>query len=240
MSDFVYGINTCKQYLKKPQTIEQVYLSDHFKNQAVLKLLKDQKIKYEKKDSKFLDKLSNYGNHQGIILKIANFKYYELDDLIRNDNQGLIVLLDGISDPHNLGAILRICDACGVDGVIIGKHRCASLNGTVAKVSTGAIDSVKVCQVTNLANTLKKLKEKGYWIVGSDVDPKAQVYTQLKYDFPTVLVIGSEGEGMSNLVKKQCDFLVYLPMLGKVTSLNASVATGVLLYEVVNKRNTEK
>ena len=145
-------------------------------------------------------------------------------------------MLDGLEDPHNLGAILRTCDAVGVDGVIIGKNRSVSLNATVAKVSTGAIHHVKVAQVTNLTRTLEELKKKSFWVVGCELE-NSQDYRAVDYNMPTVLVIGSEGFGISRLVKKSCDIHVVLPMVGHVNSLNASVATAVLLYQVYNSRH---
>ena len=145
----------------------------------------------------------------------------------------VIVMLDSLEDPHNLGAILRTCDAAGVDGVIIGKNRSVRLNDTVAKVSTGAIDYVKVVEVTNLTNTIKDLKKKGYWIVGAEAIDESKYYDQMKYDMPTCLVVGSEGKGISDLVRKNCDFLVKIPMLGHVNSLNASVSCSILIYEII-------
>ena len=155
---------------------------------------------------------------------------------IPENKQPLLLMLDGLEDPHNLGAILRTCDAVGVDGVIIGKNRSVGLNGTVAKVSTGAIHHVKVAQVTNLTRTLEDLKKKAFWIVGCELE-NSQDYRSVDYNMPTVLVIGSEGFGMSRLVKKSCDINVVLPMVGHVNSLNASVAASVLLYQVYNSRH---
>ena len=155
---------------------------------------------------------------------------------IPENKQPLLLMLDGLEDPHNLGAILRTCDAVGVDGVIIGKNRSVGLNGTVAKVSTGAIHHVKVAQVTNLTRTLEDLKKKAFWVVGCELE-NSQDYRSVDYNMPTVLVIGSEGFGMSRLVKKSCDINVVLPMVGHVNSLNASVAASVLLYQVYNSRH---
>ena len=150
-------------------------------------------------------------------------------------NNGLIVMLDGLEDVHNLGAIIRTCECAGVDGVIYKSHNSVKVNDTVAKVACGALEYVKVAEVTNLVNTIKDLKKKGYWIVGSDGNCDLS-YTDLKYDFNTVLIIGSEGKGMSRLVKQECDYIVSLPMKGQVTSLNASVAAGILIYNIINLR----
>ena len=157
----------------------------------------------------------------------------------RAKKPGLLVALDGIQDPHNVGAILRTCDCTGVDGVILTKHNSCGLTPTVVKASTGAAYTVPVSIVTNLSQTLRNLKQEGYWVVGTDMKD-AREYREGMYDSPTVLVIGSEGQGISNLVKKQCDYMVYLPMVGSITSLNASVAAAVLMYEVYNQRNPIK
>ena len=170
---------------------------------------------------------------------IENYRYYTIDEILKDipeNKQPLLLMLDGLEDPHNLGAILRTCDAVGVDGVIIGKNRSVGLNGTVAKVSTGAIHHVKVAQVTNLTRTLEDLKKKAFWVVGCELE-NSQDYRSVDYNMPTVLVIGSEGFGMSRLVKKSCDINVVLPMVGHVNSLNASVAASVLLYQVYNSRH---
>ena len=176
---------------------------------------------------------------QGIAAKIDDYKTYTIEELVAGVPKGktpLFVMLDELEDPHNLGAILRTCDCVGVDGVIIGKHRGVKLTPTVAKVSTGAIDTVKVAVVTNLAQTLKGLKKEGFWVAGADFD-NSQDYRQASYDMPLVLVVGSEGFGISPLVKKNCDFFVRLPMEGSVSSLNASVACAVLLYQIYAQRN---
>ena len=178
------------------------------------------------------------GNHQGAVLEIEGYSYVDVDEIISNPKgkYPFIVMLDGLEDPHNLGAILRTCDAGGVDGVIIGKNRSVHLNNTVAKVSTGAIEHVKVSEVTNLTTTIKYLKKQGYWIVGAEACDKSVLYTDIKYDMPVCLVIGSEGKGISRLVTENCDFLVKIPMVGHVNSLNASVSCSILIYEVIRSR----
>lgn len=185
-----------------------------------------------------MDQLLN-GNHQGIAACIDDYKTWELEELLESIPQGkqpLLVMLDGLEDPHNLGAILRTCDCIRADGVIIGKHRNVRLTPTVAKVSTGAIDTVKVSVVTNLVQAIKYLKKQGYWVVGTDFE-NSRDYREGQYDVPLVLVIGSEGFGISSLVKKNCDYCVRLPMEGSVSSLNASVATGILLYQIHAQRH---
>lgn len=237
MGQFVYGKNVVRQLLDDKKKIYEVILMEGFKDKELENSIKSQNIKYTYMNRKKMD-VKLEGNHQGIAAFIDDYKTYSVDEIVNSipkDKMPLIVMLDGIEDPHNLGAILRTCDCIGVDGVIIGKHRSASLTPTVAKVSTGAIDSIKVSAVTNLSKTLQQLKDKGYWVAGADID-NAQDYRKASYDMPLVLVIGSEGFGISSLVKKNCDFCIKLPMLGKVTSLNASVACGILLYEVYAAR----
>ena len=226
MSEYVFGKNSFFEALNNKRIIKAYVLND--------KEIKDKGIPYQICDRKMLDKLSKSGNHQGYVAEVKEFKMAKVDDMIREKN-GLIVMLDGIQDVHNLGAIIRTCECAGVDGVIYKSHNAVKVNDTVAKVASGALEYMKVAEVTNLANTIKELKKKGYWIVGSAGDAK-QFYTDLKYDMNTVLVIGAEGKGMSRLVKEECDFIVKLPMYGKVTSLNASVAAGILIYNIINNR----
>ena len=199
----------------------------------------DVRVFLEFVDKKEFDKKVGKVVHQGVMAYIENYRYYSIDEILNSiqpEKQPLLLMLDGLEDPHNLGAILRTCDAIGVDGVIIGKNRSVGLNATVAKVSTGAIHHVKVAQVTNLTRTLEDLKKKSFWIVGCELE-NSQDYRSVDYNMPTVLVIGSEGFGMSRLVKKSCDINVVLPMEGHVNSLNASVAASVLLYQVYNSRH---
>ena len=226
MSDYVFGKNSFFEALNNKRIIKAYVLND--------REVKDKGIKYQICDRKMLDKLSKSGNHQGYVAEVKEFKMARVEDMTK-ENNGLIVMLDGIQDVHNLGAIIRTCECAGVDGVIYKSHNAVKVNDTVAKVASGALEYMKVAEVTNLVNTIKDLKKKGYWIVGSAGDAK-QFYTDLKYDMNTVLVIGAEGKGMSRLVKEECDFVVKLPMYGKVTSLNASVAAGILIYNIINSR----
>ena len=226
MSEYVFGKNSFFEALNNKRIIKAYVLND--------REIKDKGIAYEICDRRFLDKLSKSGNHQGYVAEVKEFKMAKVEDMIKEKN-GLIVMLDGIQDVHNLGAIIRTCECAGVDGVIYKSHNAVKVNDTVAKVASGALEYMKVAEVNNLVNTIKELKKKGYWIVGSAGDAK-QFYTDLKYDMNTVLVIGSEGKGMSRLVKEECDFIVKLPMFGKVTSLNASVAAGILIYNIINNR----
>lgn len=182
----------------------------------------------------------NDGNHQGVIAHVAAYQYSELDDLFKLAEQRneppFFLILDEIEDPHNLGSIMRTADAVGAHGIIIPKRRAVGLTATVAKVSTGAIEYIPVVRVTNIARTIEELKERGIWIAGTDAKG-SQDYRRLDGSMPIGLVIGSEGKGMGRLIRDKCDFLFHLPMEGKVTSLNASVAAAILMYEVHRKRH---
>jgi len=238
MISYVYGKNVGLAVIEDHRTIHKVYLSSEVYSGQWKTLLERHKLDYEIVDKRQLDKLSDNGNHQGIVLAIEEYQTYGLAELLvvlPKDELSLLVLLDGIEDPHNLGAILRNCDGAGAQGVIIAKHRRAPLNATVAKVSSGAIANVKVAEVSNLTQAIKQLKKAGYWIVGCDAGGE-DIYQQ-KFDMPIVLVIGAEGKGISRLVKENCDYLFSLPMRGKLTSLNASVASGIAMYQIQHQRS---
>lgn len=237
-SEYIYGKNPVLALLEGNKEIINIYLQKEYKDIRIINLLEKKNIKYLYKDRKYLDTLTEKANHQGVVAEIKGYEYKDLSLLlskIKNISNPLLIMLDGIEDPHNLGAILRSVDAVGGQGIIIGKHNQIGLNATVAKVSAGAIEYVDVVQVTNLTQTIKILKEKGFWVVGAEADG-AQNYTDLDYNIPILLVVGSEGKGISPLVLKQCDFKVNIPMKGKVNSLNVSVAAALLLYGVLNKR----
>lgn len=229
MSNYVYGKNSFYESLNSSRIIKAYLLNRDIEDE-----LKKKKIPFEIVDRKTLDKMSKSGNHQGYLAEVKEFKMAKVDDMIVKNN-GFIVVLDGLQDVHNLGAIIRTCDCAGVDGIIYKSHNSVKVNDTVAKVACGALEYVKVAEVTNLVNTLKDLKKKGYWVIGTDASAK-DLYTDIKYDMNVVLIIGSEGEGMSRLVKEECDFMIKLPMNGHVTSLNASVAAGIMIYNVINAR----
>jgi len=226
MSDYIYGKNSFFEALENGRIIMAYVLSDE--------RIKGRGIPYRVVDRKKLDALTHRGNHQGYVAEVKEYKMARVDEMIKEKN-GLIVILDGLEDVHNLGAIIRTAECAGVDGIIYKTHNSVKVNDTVAKIASGALEYMKVAEVTNLVNTIKELKKKGYWIVGSAGDGK-QLYSELDYDMNTVLIIGSEGKGMSRLVREECDFIVRLPMYGKVTSLNASVAAGILIYNVLDKR----
>ncbi|MDI9540888.1 MAG: 23S rRNA (guanosine(2251)-2'-O)-methyltransferase RlmB [Bacillota bacterium] len=237
MTQLVYGKNVVLNLLKKNKEIDFLYIQKSRTDDDVLYLAKKSNVNYKIVDRKFLDNLVK-GNHQGYVAQIKEYKTFTVEEImeaIPEGKQPLLVALDGLEDPHNLGAILRTAACVGVDGVIIEKNRSVSLNSTVAKVSVGAIDIVKVARVTNLSQTLKKLKDNGYWVIGTDIED-AQDYRSIDYNMPVVLIIGSEGKGMRRLVKENCDIKVMLPMESDIGSLNASVACAVLLYQIYSQR----
>lgn len=239
MAQYIYGRNTVKEKLNSNETIEEAYVLDNLKDDAIMNLLKKKNIKVIKCNRNKLDKIVNNTFHQGIIVKVKEYSTCDLNEIIANnkDNENsLLLILDGVVDPHNLGAILRTSEAIGVNGVIVPKNNSAPLNATVAKTSTGAIELVPIAKVTNLTNTIIKLKEEGYWIVGAEAS-EAVDYRKVDYNGKIALVLGSEGYGISKLVLENCDYRVKLPMVGKITSLNVSVATAILLYQVYNNRN---
>ena len=231
---YVYGRNVAKELLKNKKVIKKAYLMNGFKEDEILNLLNVNNICIEYLDKRQLDKLED-GNHQGIILQIEDYKYLNLNDMLNSlPENPFIVILDHLEDPHNFGAIIRTCEAAGVHYIVIPKDRSVSINSTVMKTSVGALYNVKICQVVNLNQTIKKLKSLGYWIIGTDMN--GSNYQEFNYPEKTALVIGSEGFGMSRLVKEACDYVVSIPMNGKINSLNASVAAGIMIYELIRKR----
>lgn len=231
----VYGKNVVKELIDNDRKIDKAYIYEEFNDKDLIFALQKRNIRIEYRSKRELDKLAD-GLHQGIIVSIPDYKFSDIDELTHEvSNNSLIVILDHLEDPHNLGAIIRTCEAAGVDGIIIPKDRSVDVNATVMKVSAGALDNIKICAVTNLNAVIKNLKDKGYWLVGSDMIGDKS-YMDLDYNMPTCLVIGNEGFGMTRLVKEACDFIVSIPMSGKVNSLNASVAAGILIYGVIEKR----
>lgn len=227
---YVYGKNVAEEILKDKTKIKKVYMSENFNDTNITNKIQNLDIKVLPK--KELDRMIKE-NHQGIIFEIKDYEYTELDELINLANP-LIVILDHIVDPHNLGAIIRTCEAAGVDGIILPKDRSVSVNGTVMKTSVGTLENVKISMVTNLTNTIKKLKKMGFWFIGTDME--GTNYKELDYKGKTCIIIGSEGFGMSRIVKNECDFIATIPMKGKVNSLNASVAAGIIIFEASSQR----
>ncbi len=230
MPEYIYGKNAINEAIETGR-IRKAYLL----NDSYTAVLSKKGIPFKMCSRNELDKMAKGGNHQGVICEVTDYQFSTVEEMVKDKN-GLIVVLDGLKDPHNLGAIIRSCEGAGVDGLIYKKHNAVSINETVSKVACGALEYVKVAEVTNITKTLQDLKKKGYWVVGSD-GSGSQYYTDIDYNMNTVLVVGSEGEGISRLVLNECDFIVKLPMNGKINSLNASVAAGILIYNVLAKRN---
>ena len=239
MKNYIYGKNSCRNALQRNQTIKNVLLCDGFRDEEILKLLRQKKFNYQFISPKKMDELVGKVNHQGIAVEINDYEYYELSDLLKeleSKEYPCIAMLDGIEDPHNFGAILRSGDALGVDGYIIASNRQVGLTNTVAKVSTGAIEYAKVAKVANLNQAITKLKENGYWIVASDGSATTD-YRQVDYNMKTGIIIGSEGKGIGPLLLKNSDFITKIPMVGHVNSLNASVAASLYFAAIYNSRN---
>lgn len=240
--DYIVGKNPIIEALKANHDINKIWIqegSQRGQMQQIIQLAKEQGVLVQFVPKKKLEQMSE-GVHQGVVAQVAAYDYADIDDLFKKaeakNEAPFFLLLDEIEDPHNLGSIMRTADAVGAHGVIIPKRRAVGLTATVAKASTGAIQYIPVARVTNMARTIDDLKERGIWIVGTDAKGKED-YRQMDGSMPLGLVIGSEGKGIGRLVKEKCDFLVRLPMAGKVTSLNASVAASLLMYEVYRKRN---
>lgn len=232
---YAYGKSVVRDLIKNGVEIEKTYIYEQFPDKKLFLALQKLKINMEYCSKKELDRLVN-GNHQGIIVSIPDYEFVGFDELVKDvDSNSLILLLDHLEDPHNLGAIVRTCEAAGVEGIIIPNKRSVDVNSTVMKVSAGALGNVKICLVANLNNAISRLKERGFWIVGTKMESPLS-YADIDYDMPICLVIGNEGAGMSRLISESCDHIVSIPMYGKVNSLNASVAAGIMIYGVLEKR----
>ncbi|WP_102272403.1 23S rRNA (guanosine(2251)-2'-O)-methyltransferase RlmB [Cytobacillus massiliigabonensis] len=240
--DIIIGKNPVIEALKSGRDINKILVAEGSQGgqmQQVIGLAKASSVFVQFVPKKKLDQIAE-GNHQGVIAQVAAYQYAEIDDLFhaaeKKNQAPFFLLLDEIEDPHNLGSIMRTADAVGAHGIIIPKRRAVGLTATVAKASTGAIEHIPVVRVTNMARTIDELKEKGVWIAGTDAKGRED-YRQFDGTLPLGLVIGSEGKGMGRLIRDKCDFLIHLPMAGHVTSLNASVAAALLMYEVYRKRH---
>ena len=238
----VEGRNPVIEVLKSDRQIEKIMIANGAKEGSIKKIIgmaKDKNVVVQYVNKNKLDEISTSHAHQGVIAVVGEYKYYELEELIEKakatNEDMFFIILDEITDPHNLGTIIRTADAVGAHGVIIPKRRSVHITPVVAKASAGAVEYMPVCKVTNIVNTIKRLKEEGLWIAAADMD--GEVFYEQNLTGPIGLVIGSEGFGISRLVKQNCDFTVKMPMTGNVTSLNASVAGGILLYEIFRQRN---
>lgn len=243
--DLIIGRNAVIEALKSDRTIECVYVSKGDLEGSIkvaLGLAKDRGVVIKEADRRKLDTMCDGLNHQGIVARVTPFKYCEVNDILedakRKEQQPFIVILDEIEDPHNLGSIIRTAELCGVHGIIIPKRRNVGVTSTVYKCSAGAIEHMKIAKVTNINATIDMLKEQGIWIYGADIDGKDYSYNT-DFSGPCALIIGSEGKGISSLTLKKCDLLVKIPMIGKINSLNASVAGGIMMYEVLKGRLTK-
>jgi len=228
----VYGKNSCEEILKSSEKIKKLYLDRNFSDKNIISLIEKRGLKpifYTKVE---LDEVAD-GNHQGIIIDMGEYNYCDIDDIL--DDNGFIVILDHLEDTHNFGAIIRTCEAAGVSGIIIPKDRSVRVNSTVMKTSSGAAIRMKICMVTNINQTIKYLQDKDYYITSTDMG--GENYTKVDYTGKTAIVIGNEGSGVAELTKKLSDHIVSIPMIGKIDSLNASVAAGILIYEVVRQRS---
>ncbi len=237
----IEGRNAVMEAFRSGKTIDRLFVLDGCQDGPVKSIVREAKktdciITYVKKER--LEQMSETGKHQGVMAYAAAYEYAEIEDIFKAaEEKGeppFVVILDSIEDPHNLGAIIRTAHQAGAHGIIIPKRRAVGLTATVAKVSAGAINYLPVAKVTNLSNTIEELKEKGLWFVCADMS--GELMYQLNLKGPIGLVIGSEGEGVGRLIKEKCDYTAKIPMFGKVDSLNASVAMGIMAYEIVRQR----
>lgn len=243
VSDQIEGRNSVLELLESERDINKILISKgerHGSINKIITLAKQRKIVIAEVERQKLNAISETNNHQGVIAIVPPFNYASVEDILNDakskNEDPFVLILDGIEDPHNLGSIIRTAETAGVHGVIIPKRRAASVNATVSKSSAGAVEHMKIARVNNINETIKYLKEEGLWICGTDGDAKGYYYNQ-NLKGAIAIVVGSEGFGMSRLVKENCDFLVKIPMKGKITSLNASVSAGIVIYEAVKQRN---
>lgn len=229
----VYGRNVAREYLKNDKNIEKIILQDNFNDNEIISLIEKRNFRVEYRSKREIDHLAD-GVHQGIILSIPDYHYANLEDILGR-NLNFVVILDHIEDPHNLGAIIRTCEAAGVDAIIIPKDRQVLINATVMKTSVGTAEQIPIVRVVNLAQTIEKLKKEGFWIVGAALENSID-YRNIDYTSKIGLVIGNEGKGISPIIRNSCDFVAKIPMYGKTNSLNASVAAGIMIYEVIRNR----
>ena len=240
--DQVEGRNSVLELLESGKDINKIFVTKGERHGSINKIIaiaKEKRVIIVEKDKRQMEEMAQTQNYQGVIAIVPPFEYCQIDDILeeaRNKNEDpFVLILDGIEDPHNLGSIIRTAETAGVHGIIIPKRRAATVNSTVNKTSAGAVEYMKIARVTNISDSIETLKKEGLWICGTDINTDKYYYDQ---DLTGALgiVIGNEGSGMSDKVRKNCDFLVKIPMKGKVTSLNASVSTGIIVYEAVKQR----
>lgn len=243
---YVVGRNPVLELLKSHRDIDKIYVLKGDLQGSIKKIVavaREKNILIQEVDRSKLDAISEGNAHQGVAALVTGYRYAQLDDIFKRaeevGEEPFIIILDGIEDPHNLGAIVRTAECAGVHGVIIPKRRSARVNQTVYKSSAGAVEHMLIAEVTNISNTIDALKERGLWIYGADMDGDSY-YFNVDLGGSIALVIGNEGRGISRIVKEKCDFLVKIPMLGKITSLNASTSAAILMYEVVRQKYGKK
>ncbi|TVX84846.1 23S rRNA (guanosine(2251)-2'-O)-methyltransferase RlmB [Paenibacillus agilis] len=241
--ELIAGKHSVTEALRSGRTINKIWIAEQAQKHLTLPIIAEAKkagVIVQFVDKRKLDQMAEGIQHQGVVAQAAAYAYFEVDELLaRAEQRGekpFLLILDEIEDPHNLGSILRSADCTGVHGVIIPKRRSVGLTATVSKISAGAVEYVPVARVTNLASTIADLKERGVWIVGTDVSAREEIYDTNVFDSPVALVIGNENKGMGRLIRESCDVLLKLPMAGQINSLNASVAAGIFMYEVVRRR----
>ena len=241
-SDQIEGRNSVIELLESGKDINKIFVEKGEKHGSIHKIIamaKEKRVIIVEKDKKQMEEMAQNKNYQGVIALVPPFEYCEIEDILdkakEKNEEPFVLILDGIEDPHNLGSIIRTAETAGVHGVIIPKRRAAGVNSTVAKVSAGAVEHMLVARVTNITDAMEKLKKEGLWICGTDINTDKYYYEQ-DLTGPIGIVIGNEGSGMSNKVTRNCDFLVKIPMKGKVTSLNASVSAGIVIYETLKQR----
>ena len=241
-NDQIEGRNSVLELLESGKDINKIFITKGERHGSINKIIakaKERKIIIVEKDKKQINEIAQTQNHQGVIAIVPPFEYCQIEDILeeaKNRNEDpFILILDGIEDPHNLGSIIRTAETAGIHGIIIPKRRAAFVNSTVNKVSSGAAEYMKIARVTNISDTIERLKKEGLWVCGTDINTNTYYYEQ-DLTGPLAIVIGNEGSGISQNVKKNCDFLVKIPMKGKVTSLNASVSTGIVVYEALKQR----
>jgi len=243
--DKIEGRNPVIELLQSGRDINKILLAKgegHGSINKIITMAKERRIVLAEVERQKLNEISETHNHQGVIAMVPPFNYSEVEDILNfakeKKEDPFIVILDGIEDPHNLGSIIRTAETAGVHGVVIPKRRAVGVNSTVAKVSAGAVEHMKIARVNNINETIKSLKENGVWICGTEMNAEKSYYEQ-DLQGPLAIVIGGEGNGISRLVKENCDFLVKIPMKGQIASLNASVSAGIVLYEVAKQRDLQ-
>lgn len=231
---YIYGKNVAREKLNSNERVNKVYLADKFNDKEIINLIKKKKIKYTFVPNKMLDEKVD-GLHQGIIMEVDDVETLDMSYVKSIEKRNpILVMLDHLEDPHNFGAIIRTCEALGIDGIIIPNDRSVGVTSTVVKTSAGSIYNMPIIRVANLGATLKRLKDMGYWIFGTDMT--GEDYTSVNYNMPVCLVIGNEGKGMSKVISDNCDYIVKIPMTGNINSLNASVSCGIVLSEIIRSR----